>query len=441
MDKIINESMLLQPVINIGMIGHVANGKSSIVKELTGIATQKYSSEKQKNITIKLGYANAKIYRCNKCKPPECFQSGPGDKMNKKCIRCDEDMDLITHVSFVDCPGHTLFTSTMLNGTSVMDTTILVEAVNNETLPAPQTIEHINAITMGNIPNSIVCLNKFDLIKKDVAVKNIEKIRSALANTVCKDSVFVPVSATFKINIDVLCDYISQLEIPKRDLSSAPKMVIVRSFNINKPGVNVDNLYGGVVGGSLLCGILRINDSVELLPGYLEVKIKNKNENMDDNDAKKIWSSRWKYMPLKAKVISINSENTVLQYAIPGGLIGVQLDIDPALTATDGMIGQVLTFTGSKYNIYEDIAISYVLMDKNILINKNDKLQLNINACNVESIVVKTYSKLDNGDMGLKLQLVRPIAVSIGDKVVICSNNKILGLGNVLDGRCPDLIK
>lgn len=319
-----------------------------------------------------------------------------------------------------NCPGHISFMSTMINGTNIMDTTILVEAINNDVIPAPQTKEHLNAITVGNIPNSIICLNKFDLVKNDLVMKKINILENELKNTIAKNSPMIPLSATLGINIDVLCDYISQIPIPIRDISSPPKMLIVRSFNINKPRINIDNLCGGVIGGSILYGKINNGMDVKLCPGYcIENKVKSKNK------------CRWKYKPLRAKILSINSETNKLEYAIPGGLIGVQLDIDPALTANDGLVGQILTPANCCSGVYEDIAISYKLLDNFSSVNVNDKLQLNINACNVMCEVKKIY----NDEHILVLQLKKPISVNIKDKVTICFNGKIFGMGEIIDGK------
>ena len=80
----------LQPQINIGMIGHVSDGKSTLVKALTGQTTQRFSQEKQNNLTIKLGYANCKIIKCINCPEPECYSSVSSNVMDYKCKKCGE---------------------------------------------------------------------------------------------------------------------------------------------------------------------------------------------------------------------------------------------------------------------------------------------------------------------------------------------------------------
>ena len=121
-----------QATINIGTIGHVAHGKSSLTKALTGIDTVKFSSEKVNNITIKLGYANAKIFECS---TPSCiaqnqryFTAKFDARDDMPCPKCSKPAKLIRHISIIDCPGHDDFMTTMLSGVSLMDMTLLLIA-------------------------------------------------------------------------------------------------------------------------------------------------------------------------------------------------------------------------------------------------------------------------------------------------------------------------
>jgi translation initiation factor 2 subunit 3 len=114
-----------QATINIGTIGHVAHGKSTVVKAISGVQTVRFKNELERNITIKLGYANAKIYQCDnpECPRPTCYRSYKSEKeVDPPCERdgCAGTYRLLRHVSFVDCPGHDILMSTMLSGAAVM---------------------------------------------------------------------------------------------------------------------------------------------------------------------------------------------------------------------------------------------------------------------------------------------------------------------------------
>ena len=117
-----------QATINIGTIGHVAHGKSTVVRALSGVMTVRFKNELERNITIKLGYANAKIYKSDdpKCTRPVCYASAGSGKEDTYKSKEGFTYNLVRHVSFVDCPGHDILMATMLNGAAVMDAALLL---------------------------------------------------------------------------------------------------------------------------------------------------------------------------------------------------------------------------------------------------------------------------------------------------------------------------
>lgn len=431
----LSKYMMNQPVVNYGMIGHVQNGKSTITKALTGIATQKFSDEKKNNITMRLGYANAKIWECLNCKGPERFTSSDSSKMYNNCKLCSNNMLLVNHVSFVDCPGHAMLTSTMLNGSSVMDYTILVESASNDPIPAPQTAEHLVATYIANIPNKIICMNKIDNVTKAVTLEKIKKLNSYIKKRFIKQTKVptIPVSGTFNCNIDVICDYISRIEIPKRNLSSNVKMIVVRSFDINKQGIDIRKLNGGVVGGTILQGILKVGDSITLYPGVVK-KV------LDPTSKKSEYIHE--YSPLEGTVLSMNSDKNNLLEAIPGGLVGIQLSIDPSFSRDDGLIGSILQTKSSDnesddiIKVYDKIVIQmdkFLMDESKVVFNKKDILSININANNVKGLI-HSYIKQDKY---LCLQLNNPIAVDMkNSNVTIMLHDKItiIGRGHIIEG-------
>ncbi len=422
----LNKVMTKQPIINLGIIGHVSNGKSSITKCLTGIATQKYSDEKKRNITIRLGYANCKIFKCNTCPKPECYKSTGESVENMVCSTCNNEMELVNHISICDVPGHNLFMSAMMNGTSVMDYTILVESAINPELPAPQTTEHLVCTNLSKIPNVAICLNKLDLIKKSDAISIMKKLKNEFIDTQAEKSLMIPISASLGLNIDALLQIISELRPVDKKYDSKCIMFVVRSFNVNKCGTEINDLEGGVIGGSIISGTLKINDEVIIKPGYIT---KNKN-----ND-----STKYKYKPIKSKILSINSEKTELESAISGGLIGVQLDIDPGLTTNDGLVGSIVldkSLDNGDYKVFEEIKLKIEKFrdDENIIFKLGDTLLISINSSNCKSKIIGMNEDYINVEL-----LDRPGCTKIGDYCTISSYKneiiKIIGRGSILDGK------
>lgn len=415
--------MQKQPVMNIGMIGHVSNGKSEIVKKMTGTATQKHSGEKKRGITIRTGYANAKIFKCAKCIEPICYQSTSSEVTTYNCKICKGKTELVNHVSFVDNPGHHSFMSTMMNGTSVMDCSILVESaenyIKNGTLPAPQTIEHYEITNQVGIPTNIVCMNKFDLVQKQKACDFVEEMKKWIDTTnIDKKMTIIPISATLECNLDVLCEKIAKIEKPIRDVDSNFRMLIIRSFNVNQPREKIRNLKGGVVGGTLTRGIIKCGDDVNIFPGYI-TSVNNK----------------WEYKPLQSKIMSINSDKTPLTEAISGGLIGIQLDIDPAIGCSDKLVGQMIVpVTETEVKVYDTIIVNFFKLDK---IKEMDKylttnLMVNINSNNIQCVLKE---RKENNVMTFKLK--KPVAVFIGDKLTLSTGDQmmtIIGYGIINDG-------
>jgi translation initiation factor 2 subunit 3 len=421
MTDIINECMKKQAVINIGMIGHVANGKSTLTKQLTGKTTQQHSSEKQNNITIQLGYANAKIYFCEPC---DIYKSVPSNMDEVPCESCDYLMELVNHISFVDCPGHNSFTSNMLNGSSIMDTTILIESANNTEILARQSREHLNAIKISNIPNAFVCMNKLDLIKKDIARDRIIDLIDELKDTPAEHSNIIPISANFNSNIDIVARYLAKLEIPKKSLDKPVKMIIIRSFNTNKINTSIDNISGGIVGGTIIQGILNIGDKFIIKPGFI-----TKNQHYDPNDDT---CKKWKCYPLVSTVTSINADTNKLDKAISGGLIGVCSSLDPSLTVNNKLVGNILYEYNQLNDIYETFMIEYHPLDDTISLNKGDNVLLNHNACNTNALI-HSFKK---SKMVLEL-LDRPMYAEMGDRITLSQNLngfKIIGYGIIIKG-------
>lgn len=323
-----------QATINIGTIGHVAHGKSTVVKALSGVQTVRFKNELERNITIKLGYANAKVYMCEDSDVPRPERFASYSSAMHDSPRCtapgfeDRVMTLKRHVSFVDCPGHDILMATMLNGAAVMDGALLLIA-GNESCPQPQTSEHLAAVEIMQMKHIIILQNKIDLVQESSAANQFEDIQQFVQGTVAEGAPVVPISAQLKYNIDVVSEYlVSRIPIPPRDFTSPPNMIIIRSFDVNRPGSEIDDIHGGVAGGSILHGVLKLGQQIEIKPGIFS----------KDNEGK------IKCSPISSRIVSLFAENNSLQYAVPGGLIGVGTTVDPTLTRADRLVGQVCCY-------------------------------------------------------------------------------------------------
>lgn len=428
--------MARQATINIGTIGHVAHGKSTVVKAISGVQTVRFKTELERNITIKLGYANAKIYKCDnpKCERPGNYRSfGSSKEVNPICQNpgCESTMTLQRHVSFVDCPGHDILMATMLNGAAVMDAALLLVA-GNEPCPQPQTSEHLAAVEIMKLKNIIILQNKIDLVKEKEAASQYEEILNFIRGTVADGSPIIPISAQLKYNVDVICEYIcKKIPVPTRDFMSSPQLIVIRSFDVNKPGEEVDSLKGGVAGGSILKGVLKVGQEVEVRPGIVT---------KDKNGAVKC-------TPIYSVIVSLFAEHNDLKFAVPGGLIGVGTQIDPTLTRADRLVGQVLGEVGKLPEIFTELEISFFLLRRLLGVKtdgdkkkqgkvkklaKGEILMVNIGSTSTGAriLVVK-------GDLA-KVVLTSPVCSQEGEKLALSrrvdKHWRLIGWGQIQKG-------
>ncbi|EXF77308.1 hypothetical protein COL5a_003340 [Colletotrichum fioriniae] len=409
------EIIARQATINIGTIGHVAHGKSTVVKAISGVQTVRFKNELIRNITIKLGYANAKIYQCDnqECPRPGCFRSYKSEKeVDPPCERegCSGTYRLLRHVSFVDCPGHDILMSTMLSGAAVMDAALLLIA-GNETCPQPQTSEHLAAIEIMKLDKIIILQNKVDLMREEAAQQHYQSILKFIRGTVAGKSPVIPISAQLKFNIDAVNEAIvNTIPVPPRDFTQDPHMIVIRSFDVNKPGAEIDDLKGGVAGGSILHGVLKLGDEIEIRPGIVT---------RDDKGALKC-------TPIFSRIVSLNSEFNDLKYAVPGGLIGVGTRIDPTLCRADRLVGFVLGLKGRLPEIYSEIEVNFYLLRRLLGVRTADGKQAKVAKLTKNEVIMVNIGSTSTGakvaaikNDAAKLVLTSPACTNIGEKVAL----------------------
>ena len=326
-----------QPEINIGMVGHVDHGKTTLTQALTGKWTDQHSEEMKRGISIKLGYADADFYRVTMKNGEEHYTSEP-DKEEYKGGKLEH----LRTVSFVDAPGHETLMAKMLSGAAIMDAAILIIAAN-EKCPQPQTREHLSALEVMGFDNIIVVQNKIDVCSKENAMESYEEIKKFLKGTQLEDAPIIPVSAHHNRNIDLLIQAIEELfPTPKKDLKNDFQMNIARSFDINKPGTTPKNIKGGVLGGTISSGQVKIGDKLEIRPGRTTKK---------------------GLKPISAEVVSLHS-GISRQNLGPGGLVAIGTSLDPAMTKSDSLLGNVIGKPGSLPPVWDRLKVETTLLDR-----------------------------------------------------------------------------
>ncbi|KAE9550896.1 hypothetical protein FO519_005899 [Halicephalobus sp. NKZ332] len=412
LNPLTEEVISRQATINIGTIGHVAHGKSTLVKAISGIHTVKFKNELERNITIKLGYANAKIYRCSNsdCPRPGCYRSAGSNSPDRlPCTRegCGGQFVCVRHVSFVDCPGHDILMATMLNGAAVMDAAMLLVA-GNEPCPQPQTSEHLAAVEIMQLKHLLILQNKIDLIREAQANEQYEQIKSFVQGTVADSAPIIPISAQLKYNVDVVCEYLcKKVPVPSRDFDSPARLIVIRSFDVNRPGSEVENLKGGVAGGSILRGILRIGQEIEVRPGIVS----------------KTADGKVQCRPIYSKIVSLFAEQNELQYAVPGGLIGVGTKIDPTLCRGDRLVGHILGAVGTLPDIFTEIEIAYFLLRRLL---------------GVRTEGGRKAAKVQKLKDAAKIALTDPICTEVNEKIALSrrieKHWRLIGWGTIRRG-------
>jgi translation initiation factor 2 subunit 3 len=329
------------PEVNIGMIGHVDHGKTTLTQRLTGKWTDEHSEELKRGISIRLGYADAAFYKCPNCAEPQCYTT------KKTCSFCNSPTELLRVVSFVDAPGHETLMATMLSGAAIMDGAILVIAAN-ESCPQPQTREHLTALEISGVNNIVIVQNKIDLVSEKDAMKNYEQIVDFIKGTCAEGSPIIPVNAHHDINIDFLIKTIEErILTPKGDVNKPPLMYIARSFDVNKPGSGVKDLKGGVVGGSLIQGVLNKGEEIEISPGR-RIEVEGKRE----------------IEPIITKVQSLFTGGMSRDKATPGGLLAIGTLLDPSRVKSDSFSGKVVGKPGMLPPVLDSFDLSIHLLKR-----------------------------------------------------------------------------
>ncbi|MBI4360524.1 translation initiation factor IF-2 subunit gamma [Candidatus Micrarchaeota archaeon] len=395
----------MQAEINIGTVGHVDHGKSTLVRQLTGFHPDTHSEEIKRGITIKLGYADATIYD-----EKGVLTTDPKDKKSAKALR---------HISFVDAPGHETLMATVIAASSVMDGALFVIAAN-EKCPQPQTAEHLMILEAAQIQNVIVIQNKVDLVTKERAKAHYKEIKEFLKATAYADAPVIPTAANAGLNLDAVLSAIQDhIPSPKRQDKQEFRMHVVRSFDVNKPGAPISKLVGGVLGGAVVSGVLKKGDELQIRPGVLKQK-KNKEV----------------YEELETDVLGLFAGKDALVEARPGGLIAVQTHLDPSLTKADALVGCLVGKKGSLPETRYELTVQVTPMPRlegqfSETLVINEPLVLGVGTSTTVGFVQSANKK------AVQLKLKKPVCLEKDELIAVMrrSDNRwrVFGVAKLVD--------
>lgn len=386
--------------INIGIVGHIDHGKTTLLERLSGKWASTHSEELKRGITIKLGYADIILYDDN-------------GEFNR------EKGTPVRHVSFVDAPGHEMLMATMLSGAAMMDAAILV--VSAQEGIKPQTLEHLMALQAKGIKNLIVVQNKIDLVSLEQAKKNYQEIKALLKGKYDLAPI-IPVSAQQKINLEKVYQAIAEIPTPKRDVAGSPVFLIARSFDINRPGTAPEGLHGTVLGGALKQGTLKEGEDIEIRPGLL---VKEANQ--------------FKYKTLKTKVLSLFKGTKKVKELTPGGSMSIETELDMSIGKNDSLAGNVCSIAGKlpaesmqlnvKFSLFPEL---YGLSggQKIEAIKPSELLMLSVNTTMTSGIV--KHIKQDKLEMNLKVPVIAFKGDNLGIARNVAGHWRLIGFGEIV---------
>jgi translation initiation factor 2 subunit 3 len=394
-------------------VGHVDHGKTTLVNAITGTWTDRHSEEVKRGISIRLGYADATFYRCGSCQGADAYST------KQVCPVCGGTGTPFRSVSFVDAPGHETLMATMLSGSALMDGAMLVISAS-EKCPQPQTKEHLMALELVGINKIVIVQNKIDVVSQKEAIENYGQIKTFIKGTIAQNAPIIPVSAQKGINIGALVQALdATIAEPVRDPNAEPLMLIARSFDVNKPGCNWKDIKGGVIGGSLIRGVLREDEDIEIRPGR-QLQVEN----------------RIKWEPITTKITSINAGSSKVTEATPGGLLGVGTKLDPALTKSDALAGQVAGHIDKLPPVWERVRCHVTLMERVVgatselaiePLKHNEPLMLSVGTAVTVGVVTSTKKEI------VEISLKRPVCAELGARIAISrqvgARWRLIGMG------------
>lgn len=235
----------------IGTAGHVDHGKTCLIKALTGIDTDRLKEEKKRGITIELGFAYL-------------------------------DLENGQRVGIVDVPGHEKFVRNMLAGAGGMDLCMLVVAADEGIMP--QTIEHLDILSILGIQKGVIVITKTDLVEPEFAELIVEDVIELTKGTFLENAPIVPVSVYEEKGLDQLKSVLQEMcaSLPERSEAGYFRLPIDRVFTLKG--------FGTIVTGTLMEGKLKKDQNIVLYPENVPVKVRSLQ--VHSKDAETAWAGQ-----------------------------------------------------------------------------------------------------------------------------------------------------
>jgi selenocysteine-specific elongation factor len=221
--------------IILGTAGHIDHGKTSLIKALTGVNTDRLKEEQARGITIELGFASMDL---------------PGG----------------WHLGIVDVPGHEKFVKNMVAGATGIDMVAMVIAADEGVMP--QTREHMEICALLGIQHGLIALTKTDLVDEEWMELVIEDIRDFSRGTFLEDCAIVPVSSATGDGIQAFVDTLEELSaaVPERSVTNLFRLPVDRVFTMKG--------FGTVITGSLVSGRVKVGDTITIYPSMITSKVR-----------------------------------------------------------------------------------------------------------------------------------------------------------------------
>jgi len=221
--------------IILGTAGHIDHGKTSLIKALTGIDTDRLKEEKERGITIELGFASLDL---------------PGGQ----------------HLGIVDVPGHEKFVKNMVAGATGIDIVVMVIAADEGVMP--QTREHMEICTLLGVQHGLIAMTKTDLVDEEWLELALEDIREFSQGTFLENSPILPVSSATGQGIPELIGSLDEIagRIPPRNPSSLFRLPIDRVFTMKG--------FGTVITGTLISGKIEVGETIMIYPSGITSKVR-----------------------------------------------------------------------------------------------------------------------------------------------------------------------